>query len=89
MTKPKFGDPDFLPWWERQLAKREIKKLNRKVKALNRELKNYQEQRNKQLEFEFEFRKFYARFERRKWKSDWPFERFLEALLHLKESLPK
>ena len=88
MTKPKFGDPDFMPWVDKQLAKREIKKLNRKVKSLIRDLERCQERRKEHLTFEYEFQKFVTRFEGRKYTSDWPFERFLEALIHLKESLP-
>ena len=75
-------------WLSRQLAKKEIKKLNRKVKSLTRDLERCENRRSESLVFEYEFRKLLVRFEKREWKSEWPFERFLEAIIHLKESLP-
>ena len=81
-------DTEVVPWASKQLYKREIKRLMNKTKKLERELNNCQERRKKHLEFEYEFRNFLVRFEGREWKSEWPFERVLEALIHLKERLP-
>ena len=81
-------DEKVMPWVSRQIAKREIKKLNRKITRLEKELDRTLALRRKNVDFEYEFRKFVVRFERREWKSEWPFERFLEAIIHLKESLP-
>ena len=88
MSKPKFGETDFMPWVDRQLAKREILRANRKIQQLEKELDKQRKLRNKNLEFEFAFRKFLVRFEGRKYDSDWPIARFGESVYYLKGLLP-
>lgn len=85
---PKYGDSDYMPWINKTLAQREIKKLHRKIRSLNNELEKCREKRKKQLEFEWAFRRFLTRFENRKWDSSWPIERFKESFHYLKEALP-
>ena len=82
-------DEKVMPWVSRQIAKREIKKLNRKIIRLEKELDRTLALRRKNLDFEYAFRRFYARFKRRDWKCDWPIERIDEAMLTLKEVLDK
>ena len=82
-------DEKVMPWVSRQIAKREIKKLNRKITRLEKELDRTLALRRKNLDFEFAFRRFYIRFKGRKYSSDWPIERVIEAMFTLKEVLDK
>ena len=82
-------DEKVMPWVSRQIAKKEIKKLNRKITRLEKELDRTLALRRKNLDFEFAFRRFYIRFKGRKYSSDWPIERVIEAMFTLKEVLDK
>jgi len=84
---PRYGDSDYVPWGSRIFTKREIKRLHKKIRTLERDLEYVQNARNQNLDFEYEFRRFLNRFKKREYKSEWPFERFLEALTNLEEKL--
>ena len=82
-------DEKVMPWVSRQIAKREIKKLNRKITRLEKELDRTLALRRQNLDFEYAFRRFYVRFKGRKYSTDWPLERMEEAMFNLKEVLDK
>jgi len=66
-----------------------VKKLENKIKRLEKDAAKMHVRYQKKLDFEFAFRRFYDRFKGRKWSSDWPIERVIEAMLNLKEVLDK
>jgi hypothetical protein len=71
----------------RKYLTKQVKKLERKIKSLEKERDTYRNRYNKQCEFEYEFRKFYVRFNNRKYDTEWPFWRFVEAIQTLSEKL--
>ena len=66
-------------------------KIKRLEKKLAKEKRNYEqlyERLEKHYAFEIAVEDFINRVKKRKWNSDWPIERFDEALLHLEKMLP-
>ena len=62
---------------------KEVKKLENKIKNLEKELESSSRRFNRYYTFYTEFLKFKHRVFNRKFVTDWPIQRFDEALLSL------
>ena len=72
----------------RRYLTKQVKKLENQIKRLEKDRDMYRNRYDKSYDFETEFRIFLNRFESRKYDSEWPIHRFVEALLFLERSLP-
>ena len=71
----------------RRYLTKEVKKLEKKIKSLEKERDAYRNRYDKSYEFESAFRRFYIRFNNRKYDHEWPIYRIIEALNTLFETL--
>ena len=72
----------------RRTLTKEVKKLQKQFKNLAKSEEMYRKRFEKSYIFETEFRKVATRFENRKYDSEWPIQRFIEAFLYLRSRLP-